>query len=101
MSTNFDKILDTTLEQRIRERAYELWITTGRHDGQADQHWLMAERELLAKLMVEATPAPAPLPSAANPSATKPSATKPAAPRKPRSRATPTVAKPAARAVAH
>jgi hypothetical protein len=95
MSTNFDKNSDKTLEQRIRERAYELWITTGRHDGQADQHWLMAERELLAKLMGDATPAPAPQPS------TKASATKPAAPRKPRSRATPTVAKAATRAVAH
>jgi Protein of unknown function (DUF2934) len=86
-----DKNLDKTLEQRIRERAYELWITTGRHDGQADQHWLMAERELLAKLMAEATPPAPPQPSAA----------KPAASRKPRSRATPTVAKAAARAVAH
>jgi len=95
MSTNLDTILDKTLEQRIRERAYELWITTGRHDGQADQHWLTAEREVLARLMADA-PVAAPEPAAA-----KPSAAKPATSRKPRSRATPTVAKAAARAVAH
>jgi hypothetical protein len=76
--------MDKTLEQRIRERAHEIWVATGRNDGEADQHWLAAEREVLAALMAEA---PAPQPAA-----------KPA--RKPRSRATPT-AKSQARAVAH
>ncbi|HEY7243267.1 MAG TPA: DUF2934 domain-containing protein [Xanthobacteraceae bacterium] len=33
---------------RIRNRAYELWIAGGRLDGQADQHWLTAEREVLS-----------------------------------------------------
>ncbi len=36
-----------SLEDRIRNRAYELWIASGRLDGQADQHWLTAEREVL------------------------------------------------------
>jgi hypothetical protein len=34
---------------RIRERAYEMWNASGRMDGQADQHWLAAEREVLAE----------------------------------------------------
>lgn len=40
--------MNQDLKNRIRERAYEIWITQGRLDGQADQHWLAAEREVLA-----------------------------------------------------
>jgi hypothetical protein len=40
--------MEPSLEQRIRERAYEIWNATGRGDGRADEHWLSAERELLA-----------------------------------------------------
>ena len=36
------------MEQAIRERAYHLWIADGRPDGSADQHWLAAQREVLA-----------------------------------------------------
>jgi hypothetical protein len=36
------------LEQVIRERAYHLWIADGCHDGNADAHWLAAQREVLA-----------------------------------------------------
>lgn len=36
------------LEQVIRERAYHLWIAEGCRDGNADAHWLMAQREVLA-----------------------------------------------------
>jgi hypothetical protein len=36
------------LEQAIRERAYHLWIESGRLDGNAEGHWLAAQRELLA-----------------------------------------------------
>jgi hypothetical protein len=48
--TQFERILhmEPALEQRIRERAYEIWNATGREDGRADEHWLSAERELLA-----------------------------------------------------
>ncbi len=35
--------MDQSTENRIRERAYEIWT-----HGQADQHWLAAEREILA-----------------------------------------------------
>ena len=49
--------MELTLEKRIRERAYALWLAHGCIDGQAEQHWLAAEREMLALLM--ATPAAA------------------------------------------
>jgi hypothetical protein len=39
--------MDQNLEHRIRERAYEIWTAHGCADGQADQHWLAAEREVL------------------------------------------------------
>ena len=35
------------IEQAIRERAYHLWIESGRDDGNADTHWLAAQREIL------------------------------------------------------
>jgi hypothetical protein len=36
------------LEQTIRERAYQLWIEGGRQDGNANAHWLAAQREVLS-----------------------------------------------------
>jgi Protein of unknown function (DUF2934) len=36
------------LEQAIRERAYHLWAADGRQDGNAETHWLVAQREVLA-----------------------------------------------------
>jgi len=39
------------LEQSIRERAYHLWTEGGRQDGQADAHWLAAQREILGALL--------------------------------------------------
>lgn len=36
------------LEQAIRERAYHLWIADGCRDGNAHEHWLSAQREILA-----------------------------------------------------
>ncbi len=35
------------LEQAIRERAYHLWVADGYRDGNADAHWLAAQREIL------------------------------------------------------
>ena len=40
--------MDQSLESCIRERAYEIWTAHGCVHGQADQHWLAAEREILA-----------------------------------------------------
>ena len=36
------------LEQAIRERAYHLWTANGRQEGDAEAHWLIAQREILA-----------------------------------------------------
>jgi hypothetical protein len=36
------------MELAIRERAYHLWVADGCPDGSADQHWLVAQREVLA-----------------------------------------------------
>ena len=33
-------------EQRVRQRAYELWQAEGRPEGRAEQHWEQACREL-------------------------------------------------------
>jgi hypothetical protein len=41
--------MNQSLEDRIRERAYEIWTAHGCIDGQADQHWLAAERKILAR----------------------------------------------------
>ena len=43
--------MDQALETRIRQRAYEIWDTLGRPDGEAGAHWLAAERELLRASM--------------------------------------------------
>ena len=40
--------MDRDVSERIRERAYEIWMTTGCRHGQADQHWFAAEQEILA-----------------------------------------------------
>ncbi|WP_313087142.1 DUF2934 domain-containing protein [Pseudomonas sp.] len=33
-------------EQRVRERAYQIWEAKGRPDGQQEQHWAEAREEL-------------------------------------------------------
>jgi len=35
------------LEQAIRARAYGLWIESGCPDGNAEEHWLAAQQEVL------------------------------------------------------
>ena len=35
------------IEQRIRERAYEIWMATGCENGLADLHWLSAEQAVM------------------------------------------------------
>ena len=49
--------MEQTLEYRIRQRAYEIWHANGQADGQAHEHWLAAEREVLSSLSVSGTPA--------------------------------------------
>ncbi|WP_114942863.1 DUF2934 domain-containing protein [Microvirga calopogonii] len=51
--------MDKQLEERIRERAYELWMRHGSIHGQADEFWYQAEREVLGESdEVEGTKAP-------------------------------------------
>ena len=38
-------------QQRIQQRAHEIWNTVGRQEGKPDQYWLAAEREVLAAAM--------------------------------------------------
>jgi hypothetical protein len=40
--------MEQVLEQRIRQRAYEIWDAVGRPQGACELHWLAAEREVLA-----------------------------------------------------
>jgi hypothetical protein len=37
------------IEDEVRQRAYELWEESGREDGRAQEHWLQAEAEVLAR----------------------------------------------------
>ena len=41
-----------TLQDRIRERAYHLW-SNGSGQGDDNDYWLMAEREVLAEIAAE------------------------------------------------
>jgi hypothetical protein len=43
-----EQVMQQDLSERIRERAYEIWIASGHRDGEADQHWLAAEQEILS-----------------------------------------------------
>ena len=36
------------LEQTIRERAYHLWMAEGCPEGNAEEHWLAAQSEVLS-----------------------------------------------------
>ena len=40
MATNAEK------EQRIRARAYEIWLEEGRPDGRENDHWRRAEAQI-------------------------------------------------------
>ena len=52
--------MDQSLENRIRDRAYKIWAAHGCVHGQADQHWLAAEREILAASTAALAREPAP-----------------------------------------
>jgi len=48
--SQMEQVMQQDLSERIRERAYEIWIASGHRDGEADQHWLAAEQEILSSL---------------------------------------------------
>jgi Protein of unknown function (DUF2934) len=85
-----EDLMHGDLQQRIRERAYELWERSGRPDGRADEYWWQAERELGSieiRVTGEAPDAPA-LAAAAEivtaPIKAKAPRRRPATPRKPK-----------------
>ena len=41
------------IDQAIRERAYHLWRESGCQHGNADGHWLEAQREVLSNSLGE------------------------------------------------
>jgi hypothetical protein len=47
-STHTPLPLPENLEQRIRQRAYELYLQRGQEEGHAEQDWLNAEQEILS-----------------------------------------------------
>jgi hypothetical protein len=46
ISPEREESMDPTLTDRIRERAYEIWVASGCPHGAAEDHWLTAEREI-------------------------------------------------------
>ena len=38
---------DAALRRKIEERAYYIWLASGRGHGDHERHWLAAERELM------------------------------------------------------
>jgi hypothetical protein len=69
------------IEQRIRERAYQLWAMSGYPHGQDEEHWCAAEREVIAAMQVpgkskkkKAAKMPAGAIAASNGARSKPSA---------------------------
>jgi Protein of unknown function (DUF2934) len=50
--------MDGNLSDRIRERAYEIWVSSGCRHGEAEQHWFAAEQEIRAASALRAKIAP-------------------------------------------
>ncbi len=48
--------MDRDLSERIRERAYEIWMAAGCRHGEAERHWFAAEQEILAGSSLNAAP---------------------------------------------
>lgn len=46
---NAETSISSDLQDQIRTRAYEIYEHRGRHDGFAEQDWLEAEAEIMAK----------------------------------------------------
>lgn len=61
--------MDTNFEQKVREKAYEIWMAAGM-DGAADAHWIAAEQSVMNET-VRPTKAVASKKPAAKPAAAK------------------------------
>lgn len=53
------------LEQRIRERAYDIWEREGRIHGRAEEHWHMAKLELTGTVQTASSEAAIAVPAKA------------------------------------
>jgi len=53
--------MDKELEEKIRQRAYELWMRHGSQHGRAEEYWYQAEQEILGKNTEATGPEPLPL----------------------------------------
>jgi hypothetical protein len=50
--------MSVDVEQRIRDRAYAIWLEEGRPHGRDADHWFKAERAILAEAAAVADVAP-------------------------------------------
>lgn len=50
--------MNKDLEQRIRDRAHQLWEQDGQSHGRAEDHWREAERELTGGAEVQGSDVP-------------------------------------------
>lgn len=50
--------MSVDVEQRIRDRAYAIWLEEGRPHGREADHWFQAERAILAEAATVADVAP-------------------------------------------
>ena len=48
--------MDVNTEQKVRERAYAIWVQSGCAEGQADRHWCQAEHEIRTERASAAEP---------------------------------------------
>jgi hypothetical protein len=65
-------------QNRIRQRAHEIWEQEGRPEGAHERHWRQAENEVAAADAGTAKKSAAPRKPAASTKAAKPAAAKPA-----------------------
>ncbi|HEY7384966.1 MAG TPA: DUF2934 domain-containing protein [Beijerinckiaceae bacterium] len=42
-------------QEKVRERAYQIWEREGRQDGRAEEHWSQAEQELAGSTEIAAS----------------------------------------------
>ena len=44
---SYRDVPDAALRRKIEERAYHIWLASGRRHGDHERHWFEAERELM------------------------------------------------------
>ena len=59
------------MEQQVRERAYQIWIEAGMAPGFERDHWIAAERDIVANLIAGPTVSKRPTASKAKPVVSK------------------------------